>query len=204
MKPIPAILTILFYSYRASHPLDEQLTLDQVVDIFMHIRTVVEGQLPKSYEGRPATLLQVLLLPPESTLPYSFESVEDAIYSTGLEAEDKLRMLMNESRNVIESHAFLSLLQHTLNVTYAALAESLSKPFPKAPAPAPAADGSVPKAEESSPAFPLAKLLPAFSNHFKTIIAPKENVLVERITGTNEFNEFSYRIFHGPVGTSTE
>lgn len=170
----------------------------------MHIRTVVEGQLPKPYEGRPGTLLQVLLLPPESTLPYSFETVEDAIYSTGLEAEDKLRMLMNESRNVIESHAFQSLLQHTFNATYAALAESLSKAFPKAPAPAPSTDESAPQVDQSAPAFPLAKLLPAFSNHFKTVIVPKENVLVERITGTNEFNEFSYRIFHGPVGSASE
>lgn len=165
----------------------------------MHIRTVVEGQFPKQYEGRPATLLQTLMMPPESTLPYSFETPEDAVYATGLEPEDKVRMLMNESRNVMESHAFLSLLQHSFNVSFASLAETIATSFPKPPAPAPVENTEeVRDALFSVPSFPLAKLLPALSNHFKTLSAAKENEMVSKVTGTTEFNEFSYRIFHGP------
>lgn len=165
----------------------------------MHIRNVVEGQFWRPYEGRPGTLMQILLMAPEISTAYTFENPEDAVYSSGLDADDKARLLMNEARNVIESHAFSSLVQHSLNVGFAAMSESIASAFPKAPAPAASAEPSEQNILSPMPSFPLAKLLPALSNHFKSLCNPKDNLVVERVTGTNEFNEFSYRIFHGPV-----
>lgn len=133
-----------------------------------------------------------MLLPPEDLSPYSFSGPEDAVYSSGVDTDDKVRMLMNEQRNVIESRAFQSLFQNSLNVAFAALTESIAKAFPKVPA----------KPEENIqiPAqIPFAKLIPVLSNHFKTVINATENVIVERLTNSNDFNEFSYRVFHGPL-----
>lgn len=180
------------------------MNIDQLIDIIMHIRNVVEGQFWRPYEGRPGTLIQILLMSPENSSEYTFENPEDAVYSAGLDADDKARLLMNEARNVIESHAFSSLVQHSFNVGFAAMSESIANAFPKAPAPAPASVETAQSEEVTPdvptlPSFPLAKLLPALSNHFKSVCNPKDNLMVDRVTGTNEFNEFSYRIFHGPV-----
>lgn len=175
-----------------NHTLDETTNIDTVVDLLLHIRNVIEGQLWRPYEGRPVTLLQFMLLPPEDLSPYSFSGPEDAVYSSGVDTDDKVRMLMNEQRNVIESRAFQSLFQNSLNVAFAALTESIAKAFPKVPA----------KPEENIqiPAqIPFAKLIPVLSNHFKTVINATENVIVERLTNSNDFNEFSYRVFHGPL-----
>jgi hypothetical protein len=186
--------------------LDEKVNVDATVDIFLHVRNVVEGQFWRSYEGRPGTLLQYLLMPPENPAPYSFEDPEEAVFFTGLETDDKIRLLMNEQRNVIESAPFQSLFQHSINIGFAGLSESIAKSFPKSAAPAPSAEqtsdetAEIPKSTlVEDHRVPLAKLIPALSNHFKTIIDPKENILTERITNSNDFNEFSYRIFHGPV-----
>lgn len=188
----------------SSHPLEEQLNADEIVDVFLHIRNVVEGQFWRSYEGRPGTLLQILLLPPEIVTPYSFTEPEDAVFSSGLDNADKIRLLMNEQRNVIESVAFQSLFQHSLNVGFAALSETISKSMPKPNPQAAARSESNEVAQEVKQIpqhlvrFALAKLLPALTNHYKSITVPTDNLLVERITASNDFNEFSYRVFHGP------
>lgn len=177
------------------------MNADEIVDVLLHIRNVVEGQLWRPYEGRPGTLLQVLLLPPEIVTPYSFTEPEDAVFSSGLDDDDKIRLLMNEQRNVIESVAFQSLFQHSLNVGFAALSETVSKFMPKQSSASTDSQEST-EEEKSIPQhlhrFPLAKLLPALTNHYKSLTVPTENLLVERITGSNDFNEFSYRVFHGP------
>ena len=175
-----------------------------MVDVFLHIRNVVEGQFWRPYEGRPESLLQMLLLPPENVTPYSFTEPEDAVFSSGLEADDKIRLLMNEQRNVIESVAFQSLFQHSMNVGFATLSETISTSFPKASIQAPSNSEAneqhqtVQNAPQHLTRFTLAKLLPALTNHYKTISTAAENLLVERVTGSNDFNEFSYRVFHGP------
>lgn len=137
-----------------------------------------------------------MLLPPEDLSPYSFSGPEDAVYSTGVDPDDKVRMLLNEQRNVIESRAFQSLFQNSLNVAFAAMTESIAKAFPKAPAPV---QEKPEETHQISAQIPFAKLIPVLSNHFKTVINPTENVVVERLTNSNDFNEFSYRVFHGPL-----
>lgn len=178
------------------------MNADEIVDVLLHIRNVVEGQFWRPYEGRPGTLLQILLLPPEIVTAYSFTEPEDAVFSSGLDDDDKIRLLMNEQRNVIESVAFQSLFQHSLNVGFAALSETVSKFMPKQNPPAAKVSEEDAEEERAIPQhlqrFPLAKLLPALTNHYKSLTVPTENLLVERITGSNDFNEFSYRVFHGP------
>lgn len=215
----------------SSHPLDRALCLDELLDIFVHIRHVVEAQFLRPFEGRIGNLLEVLLMPPEDTTAYPFATPAEAIFSTGLQPEDMLRLLSNEKRNVIESAGFQSLFQHSTNTAFVALSEIVGNAFPRLPKPivesAPLEDSNSstnssksegpqdpvtaipvispspavspqPASRPPPPSFPLAKLLPGLTNHFKVLTDVNENLTEERVTATTEINEFSYRVFWGP------
>jgi hypothetical protein len=148
--------------------------------------------------------METLLLPSEDTSPYPFSDPEEAIFNTGLEPEDKLRLLMNEKRNVVNSTAFQSLFQHSLNVAFASLSETMASSFP-VPAPS-TSPNNASQDSSSSPSnssvlvaqVSLPKILLALSKHFKIIIDKDDNIMVDRLTGSNEINEFSFRVFYGP------
>lgn len=198
-----------FLHLNFSRALDANLTLSEFMSIFEHIRSVIDAQLPRPYEGRPGNLIQNILLPPEDVSAYAFKDAEDALFSTGLQPQDKYRLLMNETRNVVESTAFQSLLQISLNDAFSLLADSFTTTITSV-----LTNAAKPQSEDqdanqvppplSSVTLPIAKHIAVLSNHFKVVSSPTDNLLVEKLTSSPIFNEFSYRVFRGPVRRNSE
>lgn len=125
--------------------------------------------------------IESILLPEEKFYPHNFKNMEQFFY--GATDEDKFRLLINETRNILEKQDFQKIFfkslenasEATINIFSLAIETKLTKNK-----------------------LTLAKFIPLITNQLAIITSnDQDNPILLKITSSNEYNEFSFQIFNG-------
>jgi hypothetical protein len=112
---------------------------------------------------------------------------EDEYFESALTASDKLKLLLNETRNIVESTPFDLVVESCVRVGFHSAFDELRKTFSEA--------GDSTAAQK----FPLAKLIPLLNKHSSALLQAPENQLVKLVAQSPDLNDFSHRVFDDRV-----
>jgi len=200
-------------------PLQQQCSYEELLRLFLSIRNSVEDTNtppPSGKDTHAQANLLYFLLPPEREISFSNEETEEPLGAYG-EGDENLKMLLNETRNILESEAFLKVLKPSLNIAFLFLCKNLRSSFlPPPPSSVSvletpsSSDTSSPTIVESkitsdatptsppSPSlvsYPMAKLLPSINKQLSVLLSHPQNEILSAIAETSQIYDFSYSLF---------
>jgi len=110
-------------------PLQRQCSYEDLLRLFLEVRRSVE-QIPAQKDAQTVGLLYYLL-PPErkGVVSESNGDIEEEVLGAYGEGDDHLKMLLNETRNILESDAFSQVLKPSLNLAFLVLYKNLRSAF---------------------------------------------------------------------------
>lgn len=112
---------------------------------------------------------------------------EDEYFDGEVTNSEKLKLLINETRNIVESTPFDlvvdSCVREGMTVAFAELGKAFAESGDKS----------------SAPKIPLAKLIPLMNKHSGILLQAPENVLVKAVASSADLNDFSRRVFDNRV-----
>ncbi|KAL6078185.1 peroxin [Balamuthia mandrillaris] len=151
-------------------------TFDDLLNIFDEIRRSVE--VPSNEMDN---ILITFLLPPEEE---------------ELELKDrKLQMLLNETRDIIESEEFNQVLKRCLNNAFFMMSSQLSSVFNNPASPSETGETAKPATKEGPVALPMAKLLPHISKQVNAVLDPRPNPFLDSISSHKHLEDYSFELF---------
>jgi len=179
----------------SSYPLQRQCTYEDVLAIVDAIRRKMEQPLsPDSDE----TGLNTFLLPQE-------DAEGGSSGGNGKRHRDhKLTMLINETRDVLESPEFNQILYRCLNLSFYAMAHQLHSCFPQqeqhqqeqqALASSVGAARDLTTAATAEPALPMAKLMPLVNKQVSQLLASDPNPFLDTVLHDDQLRQYAFDLF---------
>jgi peroxin-3 len=157
-------ITTTISPHLTRYSLDQLLTFADTLQLLGTLRQAIETPQTSALWSR-------ILLPTEhaSTLPPHFSSTAS---SNPLSEADKLVLLLNETRDIIESPPFSVLIQKCAHVTFANTLCYLKNAF-------------------GNQSIPVAKLIPLLHRHCSNLLQTENNEILATIAFNKEITDYS-------------
>jgi peroxin-3 len=167
----------------SGYPLQRQCTLEDVLAIIDAIR--LEMEQPTSMDSIE-TRLNSFLLPQENT--------EDGCGGNGKRQRDrKLTMLLNETRDVLESVEFNRMLSRCLNLGFYTMSQQLHLCFPQQTVTRNLTLLDQPGAAELS--VPMAKLMPLVNKQVSQLLVSSPSPFVDTLCQDEQLRQYDFDLF---------
>lgn len=190
LPQLVALVQATAHQVLSSYPLQRQCTYDDVLAIIDAMRRKMEQPLsPDSDE----TVLNTFLLPQEDA--------EGSSGGNGKRHRDhKLTMLINETRDVLESSEFNQILSRCLNLSFYGMAHQLHSCFPRQEQQALASSVDAERdlaapAATAEPALPMAKLMPLVNKQVSQLLASDPNPFLATVLHDDQLRQYAFDLF---------